>query len=80
MIRWKHVRPDREDSEAEAGPLLLMIGPGARDGSWYWSVGLVGGDGAELALGNAPSERRAKTAARRAVVRTIAKITRALRA
>lgn len=86
MIRWMRIHHGVETDadpwhfEAEVGHLLLTVEQSDDYRSWAWSVGIVGGDGAELAQGSCVSEYLAKSAARRCVVGLVAKVESALRA
>lgn len=84
MIHWMRTHVELPDSEpwlfeAEVGHFLLTVEQSDDYRSWNWSVGIVGGDGAEFVQGSTVSEYLAKTSARRAVVNLIAKAERALR-
>lgn len=84
MITWSRIqRPSDLDPpayEATVGVLLLTVEASHADPSaWTWSIGIVGGDGAELGSGLSESKYHAKCAARRRVEKIVAEIERVLR-
>lgn len=84
MIQWKRIKPFDEialpAAEAHCGTFLLTIEQTDDYRVWAWSLGIVGGDGAEITQGTAPSEYYAKCSARRALVNILAKAERHLAA
>ena len=71
MIEWHRVQVDPDDpatlcSQAVIGHFLCVVAK-LDNGRWSWSVGIVGGDGAELKQGSSQAEYTAKSACRNAI-------------